>query len=163
MPPQKTAFPPLADADSRVLILGSMPGDRSLQMQQYYGHRGNGFWKLLFAVFAVPFSEDYEVRKDLLRRNHIALWDVLAACEREGSADANITNAVPNDFAGFYRSFPNIKAVCFAGKKAEAMYRRYVAHPAGIGQYTLPSPSGAYAALGFHDKLAAWRVIETLL
>lgn len=98
------SFDPVADTDSRLLILGSMPGVRSLQMQQYYGHPQNRFWPLvtmLLGYAEVPF--DYADKKQMLLDNRIALWDVLGYCEREGSLDSDITCEQPNDLAGFCR------------------------------------------------------------
>ena len=90
----KQAFPPIVDQHCRVLILGTMPGIRSLELQQYYGHPGNHFWRILFRLFDEPFTTDYAQRIDLLHRHHIALWDVLSHCEGEGSADTAIRNEI---------------------------------------------------------------------
>ena len=86
----KIAFSPIVNNDSQILILGTMPGDRSLQLQQYYGHAGNHFWKILFTLFNRPFTKDYEVRTQLLLDHGIALWDVLRACECETSSGFSV-------------------------------------------------------------------------
>lgn len=109
----KTAFAPIANKNSRVLILGTMPGERSIEIKQYYGHKGNQFWKLMFDVFNAPFTDSYEERITLLVKNKIALWDVLSHCEREGSADSAIKNEIANDFKTFYKLYPEIKHVFF--------------------------------------------------
>jgi hypoxanthine-DNA glycosylase len=83
------SFPPIVSEKSKVLILGTMPGDRSLKLNQYYGHNGNNFWKIIFTICEEPFSPDYEKRKNVLLNNNLALWDVLQACEREGSSDSS--------------------------------------------------------------------------
>src|SRR5688500_9404170 len=99
----KTAFTPIGNQDSEILILGTMPGERSLKLQQYYGHAGNQFWKIMFALFEEPFTTNYELRTILLLKNKIALWDVLSYCEGKGSSDTNIEKEIPNDFPSFYK------------------------------------------------------------
>lgn len=140
-----------------MLILGTMPGEKSLQLQEYYGNRGNQFWKLMFAVFNEPFTLDYTERVSLLKRNGIALWDVLQYCEREGSLDSNIENEVPNDFEQFYSAHPNIKNVFFSSKNAAAYYDKYVGRKANLRYATLPSPSGANASMRYEQKLEIWK------
>lgn len=134
-----------------------MPGDKSLEMLQYYGNKGNQFWKLLFAVLSKEFSHDYNVKKQLLKENYIALWDVLEYCDREGSLDSNIKNEIPNDFKTFYEIYPNIKNVFFSSKNAAIYYDKYVGKKEGIFYEILPSPSGANATKSFAEKLQIWR------
>jgi hypoxanthine-DNA glycosylase len=155
----KVAFPPLVNSKSSVLILGTMPGEQSLKLQQYYGNRGNHFWKLVFTILDKPFTEDYTIRKQLLEENHIALWDVLAYCEREGSLDSNIKNAVVNDFDAFHKSYPDIKTVFFSSKNAARYYEKLSGLRSNITYYTLPSPSGANATKTFLQKLEEWKII----
>jgi len=152
----KKAFPPLINDDSRILILGTMPGEKSLELQEYYGNRGNQFWKLLFTMFEMPLSNDYEHRKSLLKDNAIAVWDVLAYCEREGSLDSKIKSEQPNDFTAFYKSFPNLKNILFSSKNAAAYYDKYIGRREDIEYDILPSPSGANATKSFTEKLAIW-------
>lgn len=109
----KQAFPPLVNQNSKILILGTMPGEKSLELQEYYGNKGNRFWKLLFTLFNRPLPKEYIEKKQLLEENNIALWDVLAYCERTGSLDSNIKNEKANDFESFYKQYPNIKHVFF--------------------------------------------------
>lgn len=158
----KKAFPPIADAHSTVLILGTMPGEKSLELQEYYGNRGNQFWKLLYTILGQEFSFNYEEKKKLLKANKIALWDVLAYCERLGSLDSNIKNEVPNNFEMFYAQHPNIKRVFFSSKNAEKYYDKYVGRKENLIYQTLPSPSGANATLSFAQKLEIWKNILTL-
>lgn len=153
----KTALLPIIYPDSRILILGTMPGEKSLELQQYYGNRGNHFWKLLFTIYEEPFSEDYELRKKLLLEKHIALWDVLAGCERIGSLDSNIRNERANDFESFFESYPNIRYVFFSSKAAAKYYDKYAVRKEQIEYHTLPSPSGANASMTFLQKLEAWK------
>jgi TDG/mug DNA glycosylase family protein len=157
-------FPPVAQRDATVLILGSLPGQKSLQVQQYYAHPQNAFWKIITAVFGAASSLPYKQRLNILTSNRIALWDVLSAAERPGSLDSSI---VPNDFAEFFRAHPRIRHVYFNGQKAEALFRRHVL-PAlgpefGLVYECLPSTSPAHAGMTFAKKLDRWtRIKETM-
>lgn len=150
------AFKPIATPQSRILILGTMPGEKSLQLQEYYGNRGNQFWRIMFSIFKKELSHDYDEKINLLTKHHIALWDVLAYCHRQGSLDSNIKNEVPNDFESFYKAHPGITHVFFSSKNAAAYYDKYVGRKIGLTYATLPSPSGAYAAMPFAKKLETW-------
>lgn len=153
----KKAFPPFINDKSKILILGTMPGEKSLELQEYYGNRGNQFWKLLFTMFGRELSHDYQEKKQLLLEHNIAVWDVLEHCERHGSLDSNIKNEKPNDFISFYKRYPNIKHVFFSSKNAATYYDKYVGKRGDIQYETLPSPSGANAAMPFSQKLEIWR------
>lgn len=155
----KTAFKPISDSDSKILMLGTMPSEKSLAVQQYYAHPQNQFWKLIFTVFDWPFSKDYEDREAFLLSRHIALWDVLSKCEREGSSDNNIKNELANDFSSFYQSHPLIKNVFFTSKQAEKYYLKYVGKSENLQYHVLPSPSPANTWKSFDEKLDEWKVI----
>ena len=156
-------FPPIADAHARVLILGSLPGQVSLQRQQYYAQPQNAFWKIMGRLFDAGAELPYEERGKRLVRNGIALWDVCAAAQRPGSLDAAIVHAsvVPNDLASFIETHPGIGLICFNGGKAAELYRRLVlpglpATLRAIRYATLPSTSPAHAAMPFEEKLTRW-------
>ena len=153
----KKAFAPIADDNCKILILGTMPGEKSLQLQEYYGNRGNQFWRLLFAVFNKELEHDYSAKLQLLKDNGIALWDVLQYCEREGSLDSNIKNEAPNDFDTFYKKHPQIKKVFFSSKNAAVYYDKYAGKKENIIYSVLPSPSGANASMPFMAKLELWK------
>jgi TDG/mug DNA glycosylase family protein len=160
-------FAPLARTDAETLILGSLPGRKSLAEQQYYAHPQNAFWKLMAAIFEVAPTIDYEERKRLLIRNRIALWDVFAAAERPGSLDSAIVHdtAEANDFREFLRAHPKIRRVFFNGRKSEQIFRQRVlpgieAEFPGLRYEGLPSTSPAHAGMSFAQKLARWRVIR---
>ena len=155
--PFKTAFPPIVNKNCKILLLGTMPGDRSLSLQQYYGHAGNHFWKLIYTLFGEPLEMDYEARKTFLLHHEIALWDVLESCTCEGSLDSNIKNEVVNDFAAFYREYPKITHIFFDSKKAEVFYLRHVKKSEDKIYHLLPSPSRANASKTFEQKLEAWK------
>lgn len=159
----KQAFPPLVNQNSKILILGTMPGEKSLELQEYYANKGNSFWKLLFTLFDQPLSHLYSERKQLLAENDIALWDVLAYCERDGSLDSNIKNEKANDFEAFYKKYPDIKHVFFSSKNASNFYDKYVGRRKDIQYTILPSPSGANASKSFMQKLEEWEVIMEAL
>ena len=161
-------FPPISRRDAETLILGSLPGRKSLEQQQYYAHPQNAFWKLMAAIFGSEPVTDYEERKRLLLRNRIALWDVFAAAERPGSLDSDIVHATAeaNDFRDFLRAHPEIRRVFFNGKKAEVIFRKRVlpqieADFPHITYAGLPSTSPAHAGMSFARKLEKWRVIRT--
>lgn len=158
---------PIARRDATRLVLGSLPGRRSLAMQQYYAHPRNLFWKIVEELFGSDSPLPYKRRVRILTAQGIALWDVLAAAERPGSLDASIVHASAhaNDFRGFYRAHPGIRRVFFNGRKAEALYRRLVL-PALDGEFPgirydcLPSTSPAHAGMTFAAKLSRWRAIK---
>ncbi len=158
-------FAPIANQNSKILILGSMPGDVSLQKQQYYGHQRNAFWPIMMELLNEGMElYDYEQRTSLLINNEIALWDVLQSCHRSGSLDTAIKmdTIQVNDFYQFFSLHTAIQSVFFNGAKAENIYKKYVL-PAvkdsfGYVQYNrLPSTSPAHAAMKFQDKKQIWQ------
>lgn len=164
------SFPPVATPAARVLVLGSMPGERSLTAGEYYAHPQNAFWKIMGALLGFDPQLPYAERLRSLTRCGVALWDVLGRCYREGSLDAAIRNAdlEPNDFAAFLRAHPGVDAVFFNGGTAERIWRTRVAprlpdglHPSHAQR--LPSTSPAYAAMRPEQKLQAWSAITVLL
>lgn len=164
------SFPPLAAANTRVLILGSMPGAASLKARQYYAHPHNQFWQIMGALFGAGPQLAYLLRVRKLNSQKVAVWDVLKRCERPGSLDSSIvrTSEVANDFIGFFRRHPHIRAVFFNGARAEQAFARHVrpllkSPPASLHFERLPSTSPAHAGRSFQHKLRAWRRIEEWL
>lgn len=151
------SFPSISNKNSKVLILGTMPGIASLTLNQYYGHPQNVFWKLLFTIFNEPYSTEYEIRKKLLLNQNIALWDVLQTCVREGSLDSAIEQEIPNDFTDFLASHPNIQHIFFNGQKAAKYFKKYVQVSNHYQFMTLPSTSPANAGISFEKKLQIWK------
>jgi len=153
------SFPPISDKHTKILILGTMPGKKSLKLNQYYGHGGNSFWKLMFAIFEESFSIDYNKRKNILLKNNIALWDVLKACEREGSSDNAILKEESNDFKTFFENHPEIKKIAFNGQNAEEYFNVYSNHKPDVEFISLPSTSPANTWKTFDEKLNEWKTI----
>ncbi|QBZ98571.1 DNA-deoxyinosine glycosylase [Flavobacterium sangjuense] len=153
------SFPSISDANAKILILGTMPGAQSLTLNEYYGNRRNHFWQLLFAIFNEPYTTDYQEKKSLLLKNHIALWDVLQDCVREGSLDSAILQEVPNDFTNFLKAHPNITHIFFNGQQAAKFFKKYVTVDNNYTLVTLPSTSPANAGISYEGKLKAWRQI----
>ncbi|MES2538791.1 MAG: DNA-deoxyinosine glycosylase [Pseudomonadota bacterium] len=153
-----TGLAPVLDRDTRILILGSFPGQASLTAGQYYAHPRNQFWRLLSAVLGEDLAAlPYEERLARLPAHGIGLWDVIDVCQREGSLDAAIRNARPNDFAALKQRCPLLRRVCFNGKTAGKHAPQFAA--AGFDTLVLPSSSPANAQMSFAEKLALWRGI----
>lgn len=159
-------FPPIARPDARVLVLGSMPGVASLVAGEYYAHRRNAFWPLMGILLDAGPERSYAERMERLCAVGVAVWDVLAGCERSGSADSAIvpSSERANDFGSFFVAHPCIAQVFFNGAKAESAWKRQVAgelatRHARIPCTRLPSTSAAHAGLDQAQKLEAWRVL----
>jgi hypoxanthine-DNA glycosylase len=160
--PVLNGLAPLASANTRLLILGSFPGARSLQAQQYYGHPQNHFWRILEAIWPDRPSgicvASYEIRSAWLLERGLGLWDVYASCERTGSLDSAIRNAVPNNIAAL--QLPQLAAIAHNG--GESFKHARHTQSLGVPVYKLPSTSPANASWSFERKLAAWREVMEL-
>jgi hypoxanthine-DNA glycosylase len=159
-------FPPIADPAARVLVLGSLPGVKSLAAREYYAQPYNAFWRIMGELFGAKRELPYPERLTRLRAHGIAVWDVLAAGEREGSLDAAIVpgSIVVNDFNTFFRRHRQIRSICFNGNTAATLFRRKVLPDlapewAALERHALPSTSPAYASLRFEQKLARWSAV----
>jgi len=164
------SFAPIARADARVLILGSMPGQASLDAQQYYAYPHNAFWPIMSSLLGFDPQLTYAQRVAALIERSVAVWDVLQSCERPGSLDASIVEAtiVANDFAAFFDDHPAVGHIFFNGAKAETAYRRHVLpnlepQCRGLAMQRLPSTSPAHAALRLAQKLDQWRHVALAL
>ncbi len=160
-------FEPIAAPDARVLILGSLPSQQSLQKHEYYGNPQNAFWRVMGELFDAGPDIPYVHRAEKLKRFRIAVWDVLHSSIRPGSMDAaiDLQSATPNDFQMFYDEHPMLEMLCFNGKKAAELYERLVA-PQGICTIdkiefrTLPSTSPAYASMKLEEKIRHWSAVR---
>ena len=159
------SFAPLVDDECRVLILGSMPGSRSLDMQEYYAHPQNRFWRLLALLLNEEMPLTYADKCALLLRHHIALWDTLGYCERDGSLDSNIKNEAPNAVIELVSELPHLQAVVCNGGKAAAAFKKYFAKkmPERVQVFYLPSTSPANARLRLEGLAERWQVILQFL
>lgn len=151
-------IPPIYDASSRVLILGSFPSVRSREEGFFYAHPQNRFWKVLACIFEEETPQTVPEKTAFLLRNHVALWDSIASCELRGSADSSIRNVVPNDLSPILRACPGIR-IFTNGKTSDACYRRFLFPLTGIEALCLPSTSPANAAWSLPRLCEAWKVI----
>lgn len=158
---RKACFPPVADDETRMLILGSLPGEESLRRGQYYGHPQNRFWELVGTAIGTPLRPlPYADRLQVLLRHRIGLWDVIAHAARAGSLDSAIRDAAPNDLSALVTSLPKLRAVAFNGRKAGMEGRKLLADGASnIRLVDLPSSSPAYAAMPLAEKKERWAAI----
>ena len=160
----KRAFDPVVDANTRLLILGSLPGDASLKAAQYYGHPRNAFWRLVGGVTGRDLAAlPYDARLEALKAAGVGLWDVIAGAERKGSLDADIRNAEHADLRGLIDSLPKLRAVAFNGATAARIGRRSLLDVEGLTLIDLPSSSPAHASRSIADKAADWAVLSPLL
>lgn len=153
---------PVYDTHSKVLILGSMPSPKSREVGFYYGHPQNRFWKVLSEVLREPFPDMIPEKKELLRKHHIALWDVLYSCTISGADDSSIKNPIPNDFS-FILPQTEISAIFATGAKAAALYEKYCYPHTGIHCIKLPSTSPANCRTKFPELVKAYRIITDYL
>ncbi|AXK71919.1 DNA-deoxyinosine glycosylase [Lysobacter sp. TY2-98] len=153
-------LPPIENPEACALVLGSMPGGASLRAARYYAHPQNLFWTFMGDLVGASPVLPYDVRVQHLRDAGIALWDVIGACEREGSLDSAIRGAVANDFATFFATHTKLRAVLFNGATAETTFRRQLPDtivPADVALVRLPSTSPANRSIPTETKRLAWR------
>lgn len=161
MSTRKSCFPPVFDQTTQVLILGSLPGDASLQAQQYYAHPRNQFWQLLGEVLGEPLAaQPYRQRLTTIQRHGVGLWDVIAEAQRRGSLDGNIRDQQHNDLAQLIESLPQLQLVAFNGQTAGRQQRQIAT--LGIACLILPSSSPAHT-LPYAQKLQAWQALQSVI
>ena len=149
-------IPPVYDARSRILILGSFPSVKSREAGFFYGHPQNRFWRVLAAVYDDALPVTVDDKKAFLLRHGVALWDVIASCEIRGSADSSIRDVVPNDLSVILNAAP-VECIYVNGKTAERYYRKYAEPVTGRAAVCLPSTSPANAAWSLDALAAVWR------
>jgi len=156
------SFEPIVDENSKVLILGTAPGGESLRTKKYYADSSNDFWLFIHFIIKENIYADYELKKQQLLKNKIAIWDVLKECDREKSSDNKITNPVPHGFNIFYETYPNIQAVFFNGSKAMKYYKKLVGFSSNKLFYELPSSSNAPGknVKTLEEKKKDWLLIQ---
>ena len=164
--PHVESFKPVIGTQPRVLILGSMPGVKSLQQQQYYAHPRNSFWPILGELFSIEWSQNYRQKINQVSRLPVILWDVLSSCQREGSLDSDIQHdqLQANDIAKLLREYPTVELIAFNGATAEKLFRKLVLaeldHPEMYTLQRLPSTSPAHASKSRQQKLQEWSVVQ---
>ena len=151
-------IPPIYDENSKILVLGSFPSVKSREENFYYGHPQNRFWKVLSAVYNEPVPLSVEEKKRFLYKHGIALWDVIASCEIEGSADSSIRNVVPNDLSVILQE-ADIQRIFLNGRTTEKYFDKYLRGSIDITAECLPSTSPANAAWPLERLAAAWKII----
>ena len=152
-------FPPLYNKNSKILILGSFPSVKSREQLFFYGHPQNRFWKVIAAVFGCEEPRTIPEKKKLLLEHGIALWDVIASCEIEGSADSTIGNVTVNDLSGILEE-ADIKQIFVNGKTAEKYFKKYTKEKIQRDAVCLPSTSPANAAWSLAQLIEKWKVIQ---
>lgn len=158
---------PVVDENTRVLIVGSMPGQQSLEKQQYYGNPRNHFWPIMSQLLEECAPENYTQRLKWLQQHGIGLWDTIKCCERQGSLDSAIRNEVPNDFEALFAQYPAIECVLFNGGKAEQVFKKRIGLTVLTGRhfYKMPStsPIPGKNIKSFEEKVKSWAILKTYI
>lgn len=157
----KTSFDPISNSDTTVLILGTMPGDKSLELGEYYAHPRNRFWKIISTITDNNLPQSYADKKALLIKSKIAIWDVAHKANRKGSLDSAIEDEEPNDLDIFIARHKNLKVLGFNGTKSEALFDKYFDRENGLKYISLPSTSPANTGIDFGNICKVWRQILT--
>lgn len=152
-------IPPFYDGSSKILILGSFPSVKSREQGFFYGHPQNRFWRVLAAVFLQAVPTSIEEKKAFLKKNGIALWDVIASCEIAGSSDSSIKNAAANDIRPILEG-SNVEKIFVNGGTAKKLYDRYLLPMTGVEAMQLPSTSPANAAWSLERLIVEWKKIK---
>jgi hypoxanthine-DNA glycosylase len=164
MEPRKQSFPPIVDPRVRLLVLGSLPGERSLAERRYYAHPQNHFWRLISPAAGRDLASlDYDARLAVLLDAHIGLWDVVASARRTGSTDAAMRDIEGHDVAALAAALPDLRAIAFNGGTAlRHGLKQLGAAAAGYTIVPLPSSSPLHT-VGLAAKLPAWEALQTLI
>lgn len=152
----KTSFSPIANEKTEILILGTMPGEKSLLLQEYYAHPRNKFWKILSSITEEPLPSTYKEKQAFLLKNKLGIWDVAHSANRKGSLDSAIQNEIPNEIPGFIKSHPKLKVIAFNGAKAESLFDKYFDRLDNLIYVSLPSSSPANTGFTFEAICKKW-------
>ena len=158
------SFNPSIDENSKILILGSMPGVKSLEKQQYYAHPQNRFWNVLGHICGNSdlAKLEYNQKLKVLLDNNIALWDTIKSCKRDGSLDSDIQDEIPNNIRKLLIKYPNIKIILLNGNKSYSAFKKYF--PDLLEKYIchkLPSTSPANARYNLDKLIQEWKIIKS--
>ena len=154
-------FPAVYDRNSRVLLLGSIPSPKSREVGFYYGHPQNRFWKVLAQVLGEPVPESIPQKKAMLKRHHVALWDVLESCTIVGASDTSIEDVVPNKIGELVKK-SKVSHIFCTGATAHKLYQKYCARDVGIDAERLPSTSPANCAVSLEELVVAYSAIAQI-
>ena len=157
----KTSFDPISNSDTTILILGTMPGDKSLELGEYYGHPRNRFWKIISTITDNDLPLTYTDKKALLLKAKIGIWDVAYKANGKGSLDSAIEDEEPNDLDNFISRHKNLKVIGFNGTKSEALFDKYFNRKSNLKYISLPSTSPANTGIDFDNICKLWRQILT--
>jgi hypoxanthine-DNA glycosylase len=157
----KNSFEPISNTDTIILILGTLPSDKSLEKGEYYGNPNNRFWKIISTITNNKLPNNYSDKKEFLLENNIGLWDIAKRANRKGSLDNDIINEEPNDLENFILNHKHLKVIGFNGKKSETLYDNYFKRNKGIKYISLPSSSSANTRIKFDDICKVWKQILT--
>jgi hypoxanthine-DNA glycosylase len=155
----KRSFQPISSPDTKILILGTMPGDKSIALGEYYGHPRNRFWQMISNITNNPLPQDYIQKKALLLRTKIGIWDVVHTAIRKGSLDSAITGEEPNDLDSFISKHEKLRVIAFNGAKAKALFDKYFTKHDTIKYLSLPSTSPANTGISFQEICNEWMQI----
>ncbi len=155
----KISFDPISNDDITILILGTMPSDKSLELVEYYGHPRNRFWKIIAAITENDLALTYSEKKELLLKSTIGIWDVVHKANRKGSLDSAIEDEEANDLDRFFEKHKHLKIIAFNGIKAQKLFDKYFKRKSGIKYISLPSSSPANAAINFENICKSWKQI----
>ena len=154
---ERVSLDPILPQNPKVFILGTKPGNLELRKQEYYANNGNSFWKIIYELTDEIFSENYAQRIDVLKRNHIAIWDVVQFGERVRPRAQNVKNEVPNPINEIVEMYPSIKQIIFNGQKAYDLYHKHFTKIEGIIYDVVLSTSPANTMFSFREKLNNWK------
>lgn len=153
----KFSMPPIINKHCIILILGSLPGERSLQLQEYYAHPQNQFWKIMCSILNEQMPKTYSQKKQMLLHHNIGLWDIVHSAQRDNSSlDSEIKNANPNDLEGLLSEYKNIQRILLNGGKVSSLFRKHFNH-LDIETIPVPSTSPAYASMRIQEKIKLWK------
>lgn len=153
----KSSFEPISSNDIEILILGTLPGDKSLELGEYYGHVRNRFWKIIATLTENDLPLNYDDKKELLLKSKIGVWDVVHKADRKGSLDVDIQQEEANDLEDFIARHKNLKVIAFNGKKSEKLFDKYFQRKSDITYICLPSSSPANAGINFENICKQWQ------
>lgn len=157
----KSSFEPISNVETTILILGTLPGDKSLELGEYYGHPRNRFWKVISTITNNEIPLTYSDKKRLLLKSKIGIWDVAHKADRKGSLDSAIEYEEPNDLENFIAQHKSLKIIVFNGKKSEVLFNKYFNRKNNLEYISLPSTSPANTGIDFDEICKLWRQLVT--